>query len=76
MYAVILSINLYSRGRGAIAQALVVGVPQWRSGFEPELSHVGFVVVVVRFSPSTSVSAENHSTDCSTLIIRYPGLVK
>jgi hypothetical protein len=42
-------------------------------GFDPGSCHVGFVVDKVAlglFSPNTSVSPANHSTDCPTPIIQ------
>jgi hypothetical protein len=58
----------------------ILGFPLRRSYFEPKSGHVGFVVVTValsQVSPSTLVSAANHSTGCPTFIIMYhPGLVQ
>jgi hypothetical protein len=51
-----------------------------RPAFEPRSEHVGFWWTkrhCGRFSPDTSVSLANHSTDYTTLvIIRHPGLVQ
>jgi hypothetical protein len=62
----------------ALLWLLVVGLLTRRPGLEPRSSHVGFladkVVLGQGFYPSTSISSANfHSSDCCTLIIRDPG---
>jgi hypothetical protein len=55
----------------AVAQRLDFGFPPRRPGFAYG-QHVGFVVdkaTLGQFSPSTSVSPANHSTDFSIIII-------
>jgi hypothetical protein len=65
-------IYLFSNGR-AVARQLDAGFSQRRPGFKYK-QHVGFVVdkaALGRFSPSTSVSLANHSTEFSVIIITW-----